>query len=360
MPNIWQMIASFTFLAPLLAFRANRMYRSLPSLPPTYVTQPLPPLSIIIPARNEAHNLTRLLPSLTAVHYPGPLEIIVVDDQSEDETAVIAAQYGTRIIRTSPTNGWLGKTNACHQGAAIANGEWLLFTDADTVHLSHGPSSAVIYACTHGLDGLSLFLRQETNNKLDTLTLAAGFAGLFAGWNEHHSLLNGQFILLKRDVYSSSEGFDAVKTKAVEDVALGTHLRELGFNVPMMRGEHAASVNMYDHARQMWQGFMRLGGGALQWRDGSGVRTVLLITAVMTPFITILLAASDKLSKKWIPITWGTAVVSFYSWGKRFRSGWHIIFIPFGAFFVQLAATAGLIYRLFGQEIIWKGRRVKP
>ena len=77
------------------------------------------------------HNL---LPTLTNVRYPGPYEVIVVDDNSADETAVIAESYGARVISlgTLPA-GWLGKPRACHHGASAANGEWLLFTDADTL-----------------------------------------------------------------------------------------------------------------------------------------------------------------------------------------------------------------------------------
>jgi glycosyltransferase involved in cell wall biosynthesis len=89
----------------------------------TLPTDPYPSLSIIIPARNEAENLRRLLPSLKQTDYPGPLEIIVVDDGSTDETADIARQHQTALLQLHELpQGWLGKTNACHQGSAQAGG----------------------------------------------------------------------------------------------------------------------------------------------------------------------------------------------------------------------------------------------
>ena len=89
-------------------------------------------VSVIIPARNEEHNLPTLLRSL-ASQPAKPREIIVVDDGSTDRTAEIARQLGATVIASQPLpDGWRGKTWACHQGAQAATGELLLFLDADT------------------------------------------------------------------------------------------------------------------------------------------------------------------------------------------------------------------------------------
>jgi len=88
--------------------------------------QPLA-VSVIIPARNEEHNLPALLRSL-AVQPAKPREIIVVDDGSMDRTAEIARQHGATVIASQPLpEGWRGKTWACHQGAQAASGEMLSF-----------------------------------------------------------------------------------------------------------------------------------------------------------------------------------------------------------------------------------------
>ncbi len=92
----------------------------------------MPSLSVIIPARNEAHNLPTLLGSLAAQSVR-PCEILVVDDGSTDRTAEVARELGARVIASEPLpEGWRGKTWACHQGAQAATGELLCFVDADT------------------------------------------------------------------------------------------------------------------------------------------------------------------------------------------------------------------------------------
>jgi hypothetical protein len=91
-----------------------------------------PGVSIIIPARNEEHNLPRLLRSLAAQPVT-PKEIMVVDDGSTDRTAELARQLGATVIPSQPLpDGWRGKTWACHQGANDSTSDRLLFVDADT------------------------------------------------------------------------------------------------------------------------------------------------------------------------------------------------------------------------------------
>jgi len=88
-------------------------------------------ISIIIPARNEEHNLDRLLQSLSNQTHKAH-EIIVIDDQSQDATADVAKKYGCRVIPTEdPPQGWLGKPWACWTGSKLASKEILLFLDSD-------------------------------------------------------------------------------------------------------------------------------------------------------------------------------------------------------------------------------------
>lgn len=359
MLDSWKRTAAFSFLAPPLALRAERRYRAARTVTAASIGQVLPSLSIIIPARNEAENLQRLLPSLQAIIYPGQYEIIVVDDNSEDATAVVAQIHHARVLSLgSLTAGWYGKPNACHQGAQIAQGEWLLFTDADTVHHPEGVAHVIRYAADNGLDGLSLWLKQETRGLSDRLALTAAFAGLFAGLPPKHTHLNGQYILLRRDVYVTSNGFAAVRQEALEDVALGHHLKKGGYQVPILHGSRIAAVSMYANDRQMWHGLSRLSADSLRWSGLSSVLTVIFITALMSPLLTIAGVLGGRLRWPWIPVTWGTAVASIWPWSRRFGSGWLACFAPVGALFVQLAGIWGLINRVLGRGIPWKGRIV--
>lgn len=350
---------SMAFLAGPLALYSERRYRNLPELPQHASIDALPTLSIIVPARNEAANLQRLLPSLTSISYPGVSELIVVDDNSTDETACIAREHGARVIQLIDLpEGWSGKTYACHQGASVASGEWLLFTDADTIHHPCGPSQAVAYAIANGLDGLSIFFRQITSMGLDGLALLVAFAGLFAGLGTDNAIINGQYILLHRDVYKNSGGFSSVAGESMEDLALGHLLRAEGYQVPLLRSDYAASVQMYTNTTSLWQGLMRLGAGSLRWLGARSLIAALFVTGVMTPILALVTAFQLRQKRKWAVASWAVIALSFVPWARRFGSIRLAFLAPLGALVVQVASVWGLIQRLFGRGTRWKGRRV--
>lgn len=355
----WRPNAAIAFASLPLSIWAEYTYQAMPRLEAYSASAPLPALSIIVPARNEARNLTRLLPSLQQLSYPGPLELIVVDDGSSDDTAQVAAAHGARVLHIDHLPaGWKGKPYACHQGAQAARGAWLLFTDADTMHLPDSAARAVDYAVRRQLDGLSLFLKQETNAWIDRLALTAAYAGLFAGARPQDRLLNGQYVLLQRDVYMESGGFEAVRAEALEDVALGNHLRQLGYRVPILLGEDAAAVRMYDNTRQLWNGMNRLGADSLRWGGLRAAWTAVFVTALMSPLVALLGVFGGKLDRRWLPATWAAATVPMIPWARRFGNALWAFAIPVGALFVQAAALWGILNRLTGRGIRWKERRV--
>lgn len=355
----WRRAAATTFLAIPLSIRADKFFNAMPRLPKSVYLERLPSLSIIIPARNEQDNLPKLLNSLQNTRYPGDCEIIVVDDNSIDRTASIASTYKVKLIRLkSLTPDCLGKPNACHHGAREAQGEWLLFTDADTVHVPDGPALAVSYALQNHLDGLSLFLGQEFKSWLDRTSLMTAYAGLFAGEDPERVMLNGQYILLHKEAYWRSGGFGSVCNQPLEDLALAKQLRSNGYKVPMMLGYHAAQVQMYNHPRQVWHGLTRLGTGTIRWLGAWSLLTALFITALMSPLIVLVGIFRGELDRLWLPATWAAAVISMIPWAKRFGSGRWAILAPVGAFIVMLASIWGLIVRLLGGKLTWKGRKV--
>lgn len=342
-----------------LGLLSDRRFQRLPQVPLTPVQGRLPMLSIIIPARNEGANLPRLLPSLQAHAYPGPLEVIVVDDGSTDATGAIAERLGARLLRVSgPAPGWLGKPHACHIGAAAATGEWLLFTDADTVHSEGGPASAVAWAAANRLDGLSLFPGHERGVPAESIVLALAFAGYFAGQARANALLNGQYILLKRSVYRSTGGFAAVRSEPMEDLALGRRLHELGHRVAVARGEALVRVRMYDTLSQMWHGFTRLAALSLRWTGSGALLTAGFTTAAAAPVLDLAAAILLRRGRAAALTRWCATCVLLAPWLRRFQVGMTAPAVPLAATFVQCAGIWGWLARLLGQPIHWRGRSV--
>ena len=138
-----------------------------------------PVVSIIVPARNEEASLSACLESL--VSQSGVLfEIIVVDDGSTDRTRAIAESFpGVRVIDPAPLPpGWTGKNNAVVAGARAAKGKWLLFTDADTVHLPGSLARAIAEAEHHHADLLSYSPEQEVHGFWERAVMPVIFAEL--------------------------------------------------------------------------------------------------------------------------------------------------------------------------------------
>ena len=372
--SLWTLGFSLSVL-PLLA-RAERVYSDLPQLTRQVCTAELPSLSVIVPARNEAHNLRRLLPSLEGQNYRGEMEIIVVDDHSTDGTAGMV-ECGVRdsgcsvklVCAGALPPGWLGKPHASQSGASEARGKWLLFTDADTEHEAFSAASAVTFAEAHGLDGLSIFPRQETRGLLDGVVLMVAFAGLFAGLHRSTSMLNGQYVLVRRDVYEASGGFAAVRSEMMDDLAYGNLLAEQGYKVPIMRGEALASVHMYDTWQQMWHGLTRLGSGSLRYNGSMALITAIFVTGVMMPLWTLFFNRHQLREIPSLKFIWLTAFLGFIPWAKRFNrkqeSGSSILntalgamLAPVAAVMIQGSAVWGLVSRLLGRGVSWKNRRV--
>jgi chlorobactene glucosyltransferase len=378
--SLWTLAFSLSVL-PLLA-RSERVYGSLPRLPrqaqppPRTSADELPPLSVIVPARNEEHNLQRLLPSLMCQQYPGEMEIIVVDDHSTDTTAEIVrcsmrdTGCGMRLIPAADLpDGWLGKQNASHAGASAARGQWLLFTDADTEHDPHSAASAVAYAEKHGLDGLSLFPQQRTRGLLDSSVLMVAFAGLFAAMRRSTTMLNGQYILVRRDVYERSGGFAAVRAEMLDDLAYGELLAKEGYRAPMMRGDGLVGVHMYEDTRQMWHGVSRLGSGSLRFQGPLSLISAIFVTGVMMPIWTLLFNRHYIRDIRGLWLVWLAGMAGFLPWAKRFnyqqsttnnqrQTTLRALAAPAAAVFVQLSALWGIASRLLGRGLSWKDRKV--
>ena len=235
-----------------------------------------PLVSVIVPARNEAANITRCVSSILASNYPR-FEVIVVDDRSTDATGDIARAIAPNdprlkvIAGADLPAGWFGKTWACWQGYEAAQGELLLFTDADTWHGPMLLPRAVAMLTDRGVDFVSLLQRQEMRTfwerLIQPLFLAAGglLIGLLAGGigrinrnrNPRMAIANGQFILVTRGSYEAVGGHRKIAGCVVEDIKLAIAYLKAGRRHFLAFANEDMSTRMYDSLGAIVEGWSK-------------------------------------------------------------------------------------------------------
>ncbi len=240
--------------------------QSLDASPRQRASDPVLTVSIIVPARNEEESLGTCLESLVA-QTGISFEIIVVDDHSTDRTHEIAASFhGVRVVEADPLpHAWTGKNNAVTTGARHAQGQWLLFTDADTVHLPGSLAAAVKEAEENGAELLSYSPEQIAVTFWEMATLPVVFAELARQYppsqvSDPASLLaaaNGQYILIRRAAYDAVGGHAAVAEDILEDVALARALKSSGRKIRFRYAPTAVRTRMYRNYQQLRDGWTK-------------------------------------------------------------------------------------------------------
>ncbi len=246
-------------------------------------------VSAIVPARNEEENIARAVESLAMQAEVG--EIIVVNDQSSDGTASVLATLVSsgrvpklRVIEAGELpDGWVGKNHAAWLGAQAARGEWLLFTDADAVHLAGSASKALSDAARTGADLVSYSPGQEMKTWWERALIPFVFVRLgqkyrYAQINDPRTpaaAANGQYLMIRRDVYEAVGGHAAVAEEVLEDVALARLVKGSGHRIYFAPGADVARVRMYRTFGAMWEGWVKNLYPLMRTRDGDVWREIL-------------------------------------------------------------------------------------
>jgi glycosyltransferase involved in cell wall biosynthesis len=232
--------------------------------PDSTATRPV--VSVIVPARNEEACLGRCLESLLRQEGVS-FEVIVVDDGSADRTREIAESFpGVRVVNARPLlAGWSGKTNAMLTGAHVSQGEWLLFTDADTAHLPGSLARAVTEAKEHGAALLSYSPAQDVHGFWQKAVMPVIFAELAATYRASEvnsptspaAAANGQYLLIAREAYDAVGGHASIASSLLEDVALAQKVKASGRKLFFRYGADAVSTRMYRSFRQLTEGWTK-------------------------------------------------------------------------------------------------------
>ena len=229
---------------------------------------PLPRVSVLVPARNEEHNLPRLLASFATQDHPDA-ELLVYDDLSEDKTwEIIQSSTDPRVhgIKGGPLpEGWVGKTNGCHQLSLRARGEVFLFIDADTEFQHPGalrrmcerfaarPPDTVHTGMTL-LTGRGRVLVTMVGTLI--LTTIPWWLGRRVPFSVM-SGLNGQCWMIDQKDYRTLEPHQHVRGEVLEDVKIGRYLHSKGLKPILDDVTTDLAVYMYVSFAEAWRGFRK-------------------------------------------------------------------------------------------------------
>src|SRR5450830_1538805 len=223
-----------------------------------------PPLiSILIPARNEAENISRCLKSLLKQDYTN-LEIIVLNDNSTDGTSKVVKGIAkkdnrVRLVEGAPLEeGWTGKNFSAHQLAKYAKGEYFIFTDADTLHFPKTVSSAFGALITTKVDALSIYPRQIMVTFAERMAVPIinialqcfiPFILIKKSKSPLFSTAIGQFMMFKREVYEKIGGYESIKGHMVDDIQISKRVKKSGYKFMVFDGRNTIYCRMYKNLK---------------------------------------------------------------------------------------------------------------
>ncbi len=326
-----------------------------------------PTVSAIIPARDEESTIARAVVSLA--EQPEIGEILVVNDQSADGTAGVLRELAAQMPRLRVLEvehvpaGWVGKNYAAWLGAQQAAGDWLLFTDADAVHLPGSAARALADAAASSAAVVSYSPEQETRAWWERALVPFIYCRLaqrysYAAVNDPASPVaaaNGQYLLIRREAYERLGGHRAVAGEVLEDVALARLAKRAGCALHFASGEGIARVRMYGTFMQMWQGWTKnlyplMGGSAwaVAWE---------LLTVV--PWLAVALFLLGRIG--WIFPLLGVLLLAgrHAAYGgvlraNRFPISRILYYGPAVALYSAALVTSA--WRYARGQVVWKGR----
>lgn len=366
----------FVFVAVLVLIAVSnlRALRSLGTWPLPHVC---PRVSILLPVRNEEHNVQPCLRSLLAQEY-ADFEILVLNDGSTDGTGRILSALSTeearlRVLQGEPLpEGWLGKHWACFQLAQAAAGELLLFTDADTRHHPHALVDSVAALVAEGADLLSALPREVVVSWAERLAVPIipwsilSFLPLGLAHRLRVPALTaavGQFMLCRQEAYENVGGHAAVRSHTADDLALVRLMAARGHVWRLVDGGERVSCRMYQNARQVLDGFSKNLFAAFGYRVVPFVFVWLWLGLVFCEPPAVLLChrlgPARPGPSPWLAAAAISASVLLWAitcWRSRFPLYLALLY-PLIMFLTVSVALRSMVVTLAGRAA-WKGRRL--
>mgnify|MGYP005842661221 CR=1 FL=1 len=334
-------------------------------------------VSVLIPARNERLVISQTVKTLLK-QTRSPDEIIVLDDNSEDGTAeaALAATDGDsrlRVLTGAPLpEGWLGKNWACHQLAQAAQGDLLIFADADVVWIPGALAALVERAQDSRADLLTVWPTQLTetwSERLIVPLMALAVLGYLPLPLAHHTpfaaaaAANGQCMVFRRRAYDLVGGHKSVRGQIVEDVALARRIKRAGLRLRMADGAGIIACRMYRDWPSVRDGF---GKNILAGHGDSlvflGISTAFHWLAFVFPWLWLLVNPAELDGWPWIPfalIALGVGARAITAAATRQRL-LDALLMPVSVVLMTMIVGRAVWWRLRYGGPRWKGRTIVP
>ena len=337
-----------------------------------------PKVSIILPARNEQDFIGKCLDSLISQDYPN-YEVIAIDDSSDDSTGMIISDYAkkdSRVIHVSAgpkPEGWMGKNWACMEGYKKATGELLLFTDADTKFANNVITLAVSHLESLGLDALTVIPKMICLDVWTKITLPVISTFLHTRFSairvndptKKTGYFFGSFFIIRKSTYDSVGTHEGVKHEIIEDGALGKKVKEGGFKMKMVRGDHLIDAVWARDWSTLWNALKRL-MIPLFLQDGKiavgiffAVLFLLFMPYVFLAYSIPFASGSQSFSAVLVSsavssgLLFSACVVDARALQIRMT---HAICAPLGSLVVVCGFLAGLVHAKKSSAVSWRGR----
>ncbi len=370
-----------------LAFYSLRAARHSRRLKPSALQKDdsPPPLDVIIPARNEDKWIAQTLKSLQAQDYPH-LAIIIVDDQSTDQTASVVQESAAQAPPNSPPirllsgtdrpDGWVGKTWALHQGIEASTSDWICMIDADVILHPQTLSTAWSEARRVGADMISLLGQPRCRTfwqasiglalvhilyMLYPLREVNRVAGSVA-------VAHGAFMMIRRDIYRAIGGIKQVKAEIVEDIQFAQLVKSNGYRLQASPAPDLLQTHMYGSLMAIREGLRKNAFAGMQYRlhkfiFGSITGLIMAwmpLVAIMIGLLGLVTGQGDQASS-WSLIGIGlvgslaqaistSPVIVFLS-----IPPWYAFALPIGlSIYIAITTESVLLY--FQGRVLWKGR----
>jgi hopene-associated glycosyltransferase HpnB len=351
-----------------LFFAHGRFWMSRPQLPPA-VPPAFPDVDIIVPARNESETIGVVVGSLLAQDYAGKFRVIVVDDDSTDETAALAEAWPTaHVMRLQgKPPGWSGKLWALSRGVAASRAPVLLLTDADIVHDTAHLSTLVAQLLGHRLDLVSEMVRLNCDS-LAERALVPAFVYFFQMLYPFASVGNsrskvaaaaGGTVLIRREALERIGGLESIRGALIDDVALAQAVKKGG---PIFLGHSglATSLRRYPAFVDIWRMISRTAFTQLRYSALALALTIagLILVWIVPPWALVF---GKGLTRACALAACLLAAVSYLPTLGRYRRAYvWALALPLIAVFYMAATLASAIDYWRGKGANWKDRAYQP